>query len=90
MREFMDKLSRSIRGARKMAKLTQDELANLVGLSKSSISAYEVGTRVPTVETVALIATACGVGISEIVPRASLNVTVVPSGQTNIYDYIEE
>lgn len=89
MRPFVKKLSNSIRGARKVAKLTQDELADMVGLSKASISGYETGRKTPSVETVALIAEACQIGISELIPKADL-IPIVSDSQTTIYDYLGE
>lgn len=89
MRPFIEKLSKSIRGARKVAKLTQDELADMVGLSKASISGYETGRKTPSVETVALIAEACQISISELIPKADL-IPIVEEDQMTIYDYLEE
>lgn len=88
-KKFRDELARRLRGARKAAHLIQNDLACMVHVSKASISAYENATKAPSVETVALIASACGVGISELVPRAEL-VRLVNEDQTTIYDYLEE
>lgn len=88
MSSFKDELARRIRRARRMSQLTQAELARKVSLSIASISSYENGTRNPSVETVALIAEACQVGICELVPRAEL-VTTTDADQTTIYDYME-
>lgn len=41
-----------LRSLRKAKNMSQDDLANTVGVSKSSISCYEKGTRTPTVETI--------------------------------------
>lgn len=40
-----------LREVRKMNHLTQQELADKVGLTKTSISCYESGTRTPTLDT---------------------------------------
>jgi transcriptional regulator with XRE-family HTH domain len=40
--------------------LSQTELASLVGMEQPNLSAYEQGRRVPTIQTVHRIATACG------------------------------
>lgn len=41
-----------LRNLRKSKNMSQDDLANTVGVSKSSISCYEKGTRTPTLETI--------------------------------------
>lgn len=89
MSRFGEELGHRIRSVRKAAHLLQCELASMVHLSKASISAYERATKTPSVETVALIASACGVGVSELVPRVEL-VPVVDERQTSIYDYLED
>ena len=89
MSRFGEEMGHRIRGARKAAHLLQGELASMVNLSQASICGYENATRTPSVETVALIASACGVGISELVPRVEL-VPVVDERQTSIYDYLED
>lgn len=89
MSRFGEELGHRIRGARKAAHLLQCELASMVHLSAASICAYEKATRTPSVETVAMISMACGVGISELVPRVEL-VPVVNEEQMSIYDYLED
>lgn len=88
MSRFGEELGHRIRGARKAAHLLQCDLASMVNLSKASISAYERATKTPSVETVALIASACGVGIGELVPKVEL-IPTVDERQTSIYDYLE-
>lgn len=41
-----------LRNLRKSKNMSQDDLANTVGVSKSSISCYEKGTRTPSIETI--------------------------------------
>ena len=41
-----------LKDLRKNKNMSQDELANVVGVSKSSISCYEKGTRTPSLETI--------------------------------------
>lgn len=89
MSRFGEELGHRIRGARKAAHLLQCDLASMVNLSKASISAYERATKTPSVETVALIASACGVGIGELVPKVEL-IPTVDERQTSIYDYLED
>lgn len=89
MSKFGEELGHRIRGARKAAHLLQCDLASMVNLSKASISAYERATKTPSVETVALIASACKVGINELVPKVELT-PVIDERQTTIYDYLED
>ncbi len=48
-----------IKNLRKSNKLSQTELGNLVGVSKSSISAYELETAIPSIQTFIDICNAC-------------------------------
>ena len=62
------RLSENLKGIRVQRGLTQDELAELCGLSKAQISRMESGTqRNPSIETVVAISTALRVGIEELV-----------------------
>lgn len=46
----VNKLSERIRNARKLANLSQIDLATLVGVSDKAISSYEVGRAVPPLD----------------------------------------
>lgn len=48
-----------LRQARKMAALTQQELAGRVGTAQSAVAAYESGVRVPTLPTLGRLLDAC-------------------------------
>lgn len=48
-------LGARLRGAREAAELTQDELAAKIGILQGSISAFETGAVMPSVETLAKI-----------------------------------
>lgn len=52
----MGDFSTTFRALRQASKLTQDELARLLSISKSSISMYENGNREPDFETLEKIA----------------------------------
>ncbi|MBE6147502.1 MAG: helix-turn-helix transcriptional regulator [Firmicutes bacterium] len=49
---------------RKKNHLTQEELANMVGLTKTSICCYENGTRTPTLDTLIDLANALNVELT--------------------------
>jgi len=57
MVEFGDRL----RSLRKQKKLTQKQLAALIGVKNSIISFYEVGDRIPSPEIIIKLATTLGV-----------------------------
>ncbi|MCH3944671.1 MAG: helix-turn-helix domain-containing protein [Lachnospiraceae bacterium] len=54
-------MGRSIRTLRSKRNLTQKELANLSGISESSLRSYELGARYPKAECIVAIAEALGV-----------------------------
>ena len=54
-------LNNRIKEARLKRNLTQEQLASLVGVAKSTITGYEKGNRIPTAAMVGLIADATGV-----------------------------
>lgn len=54
-------MGRSIRTLRSKRNLTQKELAELSGVSESSLRSYELGTRYPKAECIVAIAEALGV-----------------------------
>jgi transcriptional regulator with XRE-family HTH domain len=61
----------AIRTARRRAGLTLRELGERAGTSHSTLSAYESGAKVPTVETLIRIVRAAGFGLDlELAPRA--------------------
>lgn len=53
--------------ARKIAKLTQKQLADAVGVSESTVFAWEKGKREPTVSQAKLIGQACGINYDDII-----------------------
>lgn len=54
-------MGRSIRTLRERRNLTQKELAELSGLSESSLRSYELGARYPKIDSITKIAKALGV-----------------------------
>lgn len=67
-------LGERIRALRERQQLTQADLARLSGLSRSQILLLERGERAPTIVTVASVARALGVSLSELLaPVAQAN-----------------
>lgn len=57
---------------REEKKLTQNELANLLNVSKANISRYELGIRQPSIDTIFLVAKFFNVSIDWLLGRSSI------------------
>ena len=57
-------LSNRIKEARLKSGLTQEQLANMIGTAKSTVTGYEKGNRTPPAATVGLIADATNVDVN--------------------------
>lgn len=81
-------MGRSIRTLRKRRNLTQKELAQLSGLSESSLRSYELGARYPKADGIARIAKALAVPLNvstRVILRLNLSCFTRCSGQkTNL------
>lgn len=65
--------------ARKMRNMSQRQLAEAAGLSSGSVSAYEKGQKIPTVDSAASIAGVLGVSLDWLVSDAPLAEATAPS-----------
>lgn len=65
----MERISRRIRAFRKLKGLTQQELANKMGVSVSVIGSVERGTKEPDLLLLEKIGLALGIGIDELYPQ---------------------
>lgn len=70
VRRFYEEVGRRLRQARLRAELTQQELADVVELSRASIANIEGGRQPFAVHTLALCARALDVPVSELIPGA--------------------
>lgn len=61
-------LAEKIKLARVKSEMTQREVASLMGISQQAYGQYESGKREPKLETVARIANALNVSVSEFIP----------------------
>lgn len=52
-----------LKNLRKSRKMTQQEFAEKIGVSRSTLSCYEIDSRTPTVKTLQQIADAFGIGL---------------------------
>lgn len=66
----MASFGKNLRERRKRLKLSQDEMASLIGTSKQVISRYERGERDPKVSVVLTIAKVLGVSVDELLTSA--------------------
>jgi len=58
--------SKRLKEARKRSGFTQQQLGQLVGVTKASICCYEKGSRVPTLDTLIELADILGVNFSQL------------------------
>lgn len=58
---FKENFANNLRRARESAKMTQQEAADKLNISRSNITKYEIGTLEPNIETIGLIAELYGV-----------------------------
>lgn len=86
---FHKRLARNIRNARKAAGLTQEQLAQRIGLTKNSVSFYENAKRMPSIETMSIMRNVLGTSLDDLVPEVMPEIGQDPS-QTSIYDMIGE
>jgi len=64
----------TLAAARKMANLTQKNLANICGVSESTIANWEQGKTEPTVSQAKQIGEACGIHYDDIIFLPSVTV----------------
>lgn len=57
----------SIRQARKVSGLTQEQLSQKCGISRPHIAEIEAGRYNPTIKTLTAIAVACGISVKDLV-----------------------
>ena len=58
-----NQIGAKLKNLRKSRKLTQEEFAEKIGVSRSTFSCYEIDQRVPSVKTLQKIADVFGVGL---------------------------
>ena len=62
----MEGFGERLRNERKKAKLTQEQLAEMIDMSHAFIGHLERGTRIPSVETVVRLCRALGIGSDQL------------------------
>lgn len=66
---FNEQLGRRIELTRRALRMRAVDLADAIGVSKSTICGYEAGSRTPKAETLAKIAAVLGVSVNALVPK---------------------
>lgn len=89
-REINKFVGMKIKEFRKNKKLTQQDLADLVGVKNSAISNYEQGTRIPKRDFLFRVANALGVSIDEFFPMQSEETSSTLSEINKISSQLEE
>lgn len=64
-------LGRAIAQRRKMCEYTQDDLAGMIGVDAETISRFERGVTLPSLNRLDNLATALGIGIAELLGQSS-------------------
>lgn len=89
-REINKFVGMKIKEFRKNKKLTQQDLADLVGVKNSAISNYEQGTRIPKRDFLFRVANALGVSIDEFFPMQNEEKSSTLSEINKISSQLEE
>ncbi|MCM6842579.1 helix-turn-helix domain-containing protein [Lactococcus lactis] len=89
-REINKFVGMKIKEFRKNKKLTQQDLADLVGVKNSAISNYEQGIRIPKRDFLFRVANALGVSIDEFFPIQSEETSSTLSEINKISSQLEE
>ena len=69
---------------RKIHEMSQEELADIIGVSRQTLSKYETGESLPDIEKCKLIADAFGVSIDDLLnyePKENMGLGVPPKGK---------
>ena len=69
---------------RKIHEMSQEELADIIGVSRQTLSKYETGESLPDIEKCKLIADAFGVSIDDLLnyePNENMGLAVPPKGK---------
>lgn len=69
---------------RKIHDMSQEELADIIGVSRQTLSKYETGESLPDIEKCKLIANAFGVSIDDLLnyePKENMGLAVPPKGK---------
>jgi len=96
-----EKISRKIKALRKTRGMTQEQLAEKLGVQRATVSNYEIGRRSPHIKELERIASALGVSLEyfgvggnevhDLIARAQMvfeNPDIEPQEKANVYKEI--
>ena len=84
----MSSFAENLRAIRKSRGLNQDQLAELLGVAKSTVSMYERGNRRPRLDQVAHMAQVLGVQVSDLMRTEESSAEAVPQDD-ELAEYLE-
>lgn len=84
----MSSFAENLRAIRKSRGLNQDQLAELLGVAKSTVSMYERGNRRPRLDQVAHMAQVLGVQVSDLMRTEESSAGAVPQDD-ELAEYLE-
>lgn len=86
----MSTIGTAIRTARKSAKMTQEQLAEAMGISKQAVSAWEKRDVPPSVKHLALLSEMLGADLALLMRLAGYDASVASSMQTSIVSKVQD
>lgn len=86
----MNTLGEQIKKLRKSNKLTQQQLANVLGVDQSSVSYYEQNKKMPDIETLDKLATHFDVTLDMLVYARNISATQYTQTQGRVVREVEE
>ena len=87
--EFALGIGQRISGHRKKLKMTQNTLAQKIGVTVTSVSMWETGRRIPNIRRLAMISDILDVPLDLLIPDLPHDVKE-SEDQMDIYDILEE
>ena len=73
---MVDKFNENLREAREKKKMSQKDVADIIGVAKSTYSLYESGNREPNVQTIKKISDALNVSADELLGLNTEPITI--------------
>lgn len=86
---FIEKLADNLRDARSAKGMTQQQLAQQIGVTPTCISMYENAKRMPNLEMISMMSNVLDVSLDDLIPYALHEVSIDPC-QTTIFNLIGE
>ena len=84
------KIGKFIASLRKNKKMTQQELANLLGVTDRAISNWENGRRMPDISLLKPLAETLGITVNELVMGEKISKEkIIPSSENNLLHSLE-